>query len=72
VTNTKLNIAMFIDADNAPAKHIDKVLTDLAIYGAVSIRKAYGNWKNPVIKSWEDRGYVDGKVHFVFVWHTDF
>jgi len=45
---------MFIDADNAPAKHIDKVLTDLAIYGAVSIRKAYGNWKNPVIKSWED------------------
>jgi len=54
MTNTKLNIAMFIDADNAPAKHIDKVLTDLAIYGAVSIRKAYGNWKNPVIKSWED------------------
>jgi len=53
MTNKNLNIAMFIDADNSPAKHIDKVITDLAIYGAVSIRKAYGNWKNPVIKSWE-------------------
>ena len=48
------NIAMFIDADNAPAKHIEKVISDLATYGAVSIRRAYGNWKNPNIKGWED------------------
>jgi len=54
VDHSKLNIAMFIDADNAPAKHIEKVITDLATYGAVNVRKAYGNWKNPHIKSWED------------------
>ncbi|KXI29575.1 NYN domain-containing protein [Paraglaciecola hydrolytica] len=50
----KDNIALFIDADNAPAKKIDKVLSELARYGVVNIRKAYGNWKNACLKSWED------------------
>jgi uncharacterized protein (TIGR00288 family) len=50
----KDKIAVFIDADNAPAKKIDKVLSELARFGAVTIRKAYGNWKNPHLKSWED------------------
>lgn len=30
------------------------VLSELARYGVVNIRKAYGNWKNPTLKSWED------------------
>ncbi|MDY0120530.1 MAG: NYN domain-containing protein [Sulfurimonas sp.] len=47
-------IAVFIDADNAPAKKIDKVLSELARYGVVNIRKAYGNWKSPNLKPWED------------------
>ena len=47
-------IALFIDADNDPAAKIDTVLSELARYGVVNIRKAYGNWKNPVIKPWED------------------
>ena len=47
-------IALFIDADNAPAAKIDIILSELARYGVVNIRKAYGNWKNPCIKSWED------------------
>ncbi|MFA0057910.1 NYN domain-containing protein [Vibrio echinoideorum] len=50
----KEKIALFIDADNAPAKKIDKVLSELARYGVVNIRKAYGNWKNPCLKPWED------------------
>lgn len=50
----KEKIAVFIDADNAPAKKIDKVLAELARYGVVNIRKAYGNWKNPNLKSWEE------------------
>lgn len=25
-----------------------------AKYGALTIRKAYGNWKNPTLKPWED------------------
>jgi uncharacterized protein (TIGR00288 family) len=47
-------IAVFIDADNAPARKIDKVLSELARYGVVNIRKAYGNWKNNTLKPWED------------------
>ena len=50
----KEKIALFIDADNAPAAKIDIILSELARYGVVNIRKAYGNWKNPCIKSWED------------------
>lgn len=50
----KEKIAVFIDADNAPARKIDKVLSELARYGVVNIRKAYGNWKNQNLKSWED------------------
>jgi uncharacterized protein (TIGR00288 family) len=50
----KEKIAVFIDADNAPANKIDKVLSELARYGVVNIRKAYGNWKNSNLKSWED------------------
>ncbi len=51
--NDKQNIAVFIDADNAPAKKIDYVLSELAKYGVVNIRKAYGNWKSAGLKSWE-------------------
>ena len=38
--NANQKIAMFIDADNAPAKKIEKIITELAKYGVVSIRKA--------------------------------
>lgn len=52
--NETKRIAVFIDADNAPAKMIDFILSELAKFGVVNIRKAYGNWKNPCIKGWED------------------
>ena len=47
-------IALFIDADNAPASKFDVVLSEVAKYGVVTIRKAYGNWKSPTLKSWEE------------------
>ena len=47
-------IALFIDADNAPASKFEEVLSEVAKYGVVTIRKAYGNWKNPTLKPWED------------------
>jgi len=49
------NIALLIDADNASHVGIDPVLTVLAELGAVNIRRAYGNWKNPLLKGWEDK-----------------
>ncbi len=50
----KEKIAVFIDADNAPATQVEKVMTELATLGVVTIRKAYGNWKNSNLKPWEE------------------
>ena len=48
-------IALLIDADNAPASKIEAIISEIAKYGVANIRKAYGNWKNPALKSWEDK-----------------
>ncbi|MCU7835269.1 MAG: NYN domain-containing protein [gamma proteobacterium symbiont of Taylorina sp.] len=47
------NIALLIDADNASAKFIQKILTELASHGKVNIRKAYGNWTSSNLNGWE-------------------
>lgn len=47
-------VAVLIDADNAPAAKIDAILSELAKYGVANIRRAYGNWKSPTLKSWEE------------------
>lgn len=49
----KQRIAVFIDADNAPAAKMDLVISELAKYGVVNIRRAYGNWTKSTLKSWE-------------------
>ncbi len=46
-------IALLIDADNAPAAKIDVILAEVARHGAANVRRAYGDWKNPHLKSWE-------------------
>lgn len=47
-------VAVFIDADNVPAKKIDFIINELANYGAVMVRKIYGNWKSDRLKGWEE------------------
>lgn len=47
-------IAMLIDADNAPASKIDVILAEVARHGAANVRRAYGNWKSPHLKPWEE------------------
>ncbi|WP_049236451.1 NYN domain-containing protein [Moraxella canis] len=48
------NVALFIDADNAPAKKIEFILSELAKFGTINIRKIYGDWKNHGLQGWED------------------
>lgn len=50
----KEKIALFIDADNAPASKINFLLSELNKLGVVNIRRAYGNWKRAQLKPWED------------------
>jgi uncharacterized LabA/DUF88 family protein len=47
-------IALLIDADNAPASKIEAIVSEIAKYGVANIRKAYGNWKSPALKAWEE------------------
>ena len=54
MNDIKQKIALFIDADNAPAGKFEDVLSEVAKYGVVTIRKAYGNWKSPTLKKWEE------------------
>ena len=49
----RTNIALLIDADNSPAKSIQKILSELARHGKVNIRRAYGNWTSRNLKGWE-------------------
>ena len=46
---------MLIDADNSPSDKIDFILAEMAKYGVVNIRRAYGNWKSRSLKGWEDK-----------------
>lgn len=54
------NIALLIDADNASPASLDPVLTVLAELGTVNIRRIYGNWKKPALKTWADRTLSHG------------
>ena len=51
-TETELNIALLIDADNASPEHLDEVLLVLGELGTINIRRAYGNWEKASLKGW--------------------
>jgi uncharacterized protein (TIGR00288 family) len=48
------NIALLIDADNAPVAKIEFIFAELAKYGALNIRRAYGNWKSEKLQGWAE------------------
>jgi uncharacterized LabA/DUF88 family protein len=47
------SIALLIDADNAPASRVDFIIAELATYGVVNIRRAYGNWQKSELAGWQ-------------------
>lgn len=54
------NIALLIDADNANWKAIDPVLTALAEFGSVNVRRVYGNWTKDALIGWRDMSVKHG------------
>ena len=50
-------IALFIDCENISSKYIDDIMNELAIYGEVNIRKAYGNWENSKLNGWKEKRF---------------
>ena len=47
------NIALLIDCDNTSCDAVEPVLNELAKYGVVNIRRAYGDWKSTQLRHWE-------------------
>ena len=47
------NIALLIDCENTSREAVEPVLNELAKYGVVNIRRAYGDWKSSELKNWE-------------------
>lgn len=50
----KSKIAILIDGDNARPSLIGKMLAEAAKYGSVTIRRIFGDWTKPQLKSWKD------------------
>ncbi|MCQ8895231.1 NYN domain-containing protein [Limnobacter humi] len=47
-------LAVLIDADNAQAAIVHELLSEVARYGIASIKRAYGDWTTPNLRSWKD------------------
>lgn len=45
-------IALLIDCDNTSYQFIEGVLEELAKYGAINLRHAYGDWHSPQLNGW--------------------
>src|SRR5205823_15072656 len=46
-------IGVLIDADNAQAAAIGRLLSEMATYGIASIKRAYGDWTTPKLSGWK-------------------
>ena len=48
-----LNLAVLIDADNAPRTKIMEMMAEVAIYGNPTIKRIYGDWTTPNLAGWK-------------------
>lgn len=48
-------LAVLIDADNASADHLERLLVEIAKYGTATVRRAYGDWTSTRLAKWKDK-----------------
>ncbi|WP_062388586.1 NYN domain-containing protein [Demequina iriomotensis] len=46
-------LAVLIDADNASAQHLERLLAEIAKHGTAGVRRAYGDWTTTRLASWK-------------------
>ena len=54
MTDDSTRLAVLIDADNTSPKLIKEMFEELAGYGTITVKRAYGDWTNPHLNSWRD------------------
>jgi uncharacterized LabA/DUF88 family protein len=47
-------LAVLIDADNAQPSIIEGLLAEIAKYGTASVKRIYGDWTTPYLRSWKE------------------
>lgn len=47
-------LVVLIDADNASPNIIVELMTEIAKYGTVSVKRIYGDWTSPNLKHWKE------------------
>ena len=59
-SNKQPQIALFIDAENVPAQHMDDVMATLQQQGEIVIKRIYANWSKPQVQGWRDAIVLHG------------
>jgi uncharacterized LabA/DUF88 family protein len=47
-------LAVLIDADNAQPSIVEGLLAEIAKYGTASVKRIYGDWTTPYLRSWKE------------------
>jgi len=51
--NSKFNIAVLIDGDNAQPKLMKEIIEEVSTYGKATIRRIYGDWTSQQMNGWK-------------------
>jgi hypothetical protein len=54
INDSKFNIAVLIDGDNAQARLIKELIEEVSKYGKATIRRIYGDWTTQQMNSWKE------------------
>lgn len=54
MSTSDVRIGVLIDADNTSGVHAKAILDELAKYGVVTVKRAYGDWSTPQLSSWRE------------------
>src|SRR4051795_8478922 len=52
MTDDSTRLAVLIDADNTSPRLIKEMFEELAGYGTITVKRAYGDWTNPHLNGW--------------------
>jgi uncharacterized LabA/DUF88 family protein len=52
--NIQQKLAVLIDADNAQPSVIEELLAEIAKFGTASVKRIYGDWTKPNLKTWKE------------------
>ncbi|WP_243060111.1 NYN domain-containing protein [Nocardioides sp. SR21] len=54
MTDESIRLAVLIDADNTSAKFVREMFDELAGYGTITVKRAYGDWSSDGLKGWRE------------------